>query len=187
MAIFSKKHFIFYALPILVVAVVIGVLIHLHDVHQAQHKSGKVPSISSKSQTSNISSQKNRNSGSSTPTTTTNNAKSGTTTQTPTPSGPIISPSGTFVSNHHPGENGTPTTEESVCNTTPYAQCDIQFTNNGIVKDLGFETTDANGSAFWQWDVNGSDIGPGEWQITAIAKLGNQTVETTDSLKLEVQ
>src|SRR6202011_3279223 len=40
----------------------------------------------------------------------------------------LVTPYGTFVSNHHPTLSGSPgPSEESVCNTTPGATCYIEF------------------------------------------------------------
>ena len=92
----------------------------------------------------------------------------------------------TLVSNHHPGQNGSPTSEQSVCNTTPGATCYIQFTMNDTTKQLSPEVADSNGTAIWNWDVNNSDLSSGSWKVQAIASLNGQAKTTTDPALLEV-
>ena len=101
----------------------------------------------------------------------------------------LIAPSGIFVSNHNPGKNGAPTTEQSVCNTTPGATCFIQFTQGNVVKLLAPQVTDSNGATYWSWDAGASSIGltPGSWNVSAIASLGGQTKTSDDGTLLEIQ
>ena len=98
---------------------------------------------------------------------------------------PLIAPWGNFVSNHHPG-NGAPTTETSVCNTTPGATCYIRFTNGSLNRSLDSKVADANGSIIWSWDVSSAGFSSGSWQITAIASLNGQTQSTTDAQELVI-
>ena len=101
----------------------------------------------------------------------------------------LISPSGTFVSNHHPNLSGTPapSTEQSVCNTTPGAYCYIEFTNGSQIKKLSSQMADSNGSVYWDWDVNSAGLSVGSWHITTVASLNGKTKSTSDSLDLVVQ
>lgn len=95
-------------------------------------------------------------------------------------------PWGSFVSNHHPG-NGSPTTETSVCNTTPGASCYIKFTNGAQARTLDAQVANANGSVIWNWDVSNAGFSNGNWQITAIASLSGQTKSVVDPQELVIQ
>jgi hypothetical protein len=102
----------------------------------------------------------------------------------------LIAPFGTFVSNHKPGQNGAPTSEQSICNTTPGASCFIQFTNGSVVKILAPQVAGSDGSTFWSWDSkDASSIGltPGSWKVSAVASLNGQTKTSDDSIPLEIQ
>lgn len=102
----------------------------------------------------------------------------------------LITPFGNFVSNHSPGQNGSPNNEFSVCNTTPGATCYIEFTHldTGETTQLPTQTTDARGSTSWYWDISkDAHLTSGEWQVKAVASLGNQTKSADDSLKLRIQ
>lgn len=99
----------------------------------------------------------------------------------------LTAPYGAFVSNHKPGQNGTGETEQSECITTPGATCSIKFTQNGTVRTLSAQTTDATGATFWTWDINNAGLTKGNWVVTATATIGSQSKTTTDQLKLEVQ
>ena len=102
----------------------------------------------------------------------------------------LIAPSGNFVSNHFPGENGSPTTESSVCNTSPGATCYIRFTNTGTGKttQLADQVADTRGSTSWNWDVSkDAHLTSGQWQITAVATLGSQSKTANDALKLTIK
>ena len=99
----------------------------------------------------------------------------------------LITPWGNFVSNHHPGEGGSPSSETSTCNTTPGATCYIRFTNGTKTRNLGSKIANANGAVIWNWDVNAAGFSSGSWQVTAIATLNGQTKSANDSLALLVQ
>ena len=101
----------------------------------------------------------------------------------------LVTPSGDFVSNHEPNLDGTPApnTLESVCVTTPGASCSVSFEQNGIIKTLPAQTTDAEGAAYWNWKLRDYGLTTGEWNITATATLGDQTKIGKDSLKLTVK
>lgn len=100
----------------------------------------------------------------------------------------LISPSGTFVSNHKPNLSSSPApnSEQSTCITTPQAKCTIQFTMNGSIKTLPSETTDSSGVASWNWTLQQVGLTSGSWSIEAIATLNNQTQTTQDQAPLEV-
>lgn len=120
-------------------------------------------------------------------------ASSDKTKDNPTPSpdstSSPLAPFGTFISNHKPNLGGSPapSQEQSVCNTTPGATCYIQFTKAGIIKTLGSQKTDNNGSTVWNWDINKAGFSAGSWEVTAFATLNGQTATTKDPLALEVQ
>lgn len=100
---------------------------------------------------------------------------------------PLLSPYGSFVSNHHIPLGSSPVIEQSTCNTNPGAACYIKFSKDGVVRNLATQTTDASGVTSWTWDVQQAGLTQGSWQITAIASLGSQTKTTNDSLNLEIQ
>jgi len=77
--------------------------------------------------------------------------------------------------------------EVSVCNTTPGAICLVKFTKSGVTKQLSAQTTDANGVASWQWDIESAGLTDGSWTITAVASLDGQTQSAQDGQNLEVQ
>jgi hypothetical protein len=113
----------------------------------------------------------------------------------PTPSahntaivGNLITPSGSFVSNHHASISGThgPNQEQSVCNTSPGAYCDIIFTNGDQSKSLGKKVADESGNSYWNWSIPSIGLTQGSWQISATASASQQTKSSTDSLNLEV-
>lgn len=176
------------ALGVVVIAAGIVTALHINSVHSAQKKSGTIPT--SKKSSSSTSNKK---------ATTQKGNQSAATDNNPGSSNPklpgsavstsavLAMPFGTFISNHRPGQNGSPTSEQSTCNTTPGATCDIQFTSGGVTKSLGAQITDSNGTAYWSWDINGGTLAPGTWQITAVAKLNGQTKTATDPTPLEVQ
>lgn len=113
--------------------------------------------------------------------------KSSASTPTPNSSTPLIVPYGTFVSNHKPGQNGSTSDEQSVCNTTPGATCSIKFTQDNIVKSLPTQTTDSNGATYWLWDIKQAGLTSGTWEITAVSNLNGQSKTAQDPLALEIQ
>jgi hypothetical protein len=121
------------------------------------------------------------------------NSKNGTsTTPTNTPSIPMSSlpvtkPSGSFVSNHKPGQNNSPLEEASVCNTTANINCQITFTKDGITKSLPSKTADSAGTAYWpSWTSQSIGLTTGNWTVTAVATNTQQTESTADTLALQV-
>jgi len=104
------------------------------------------------------------------------------------PSSTLFTPSGDFVSNHHPNLSGSPApnTISSVCNTTPGASCKITFTQGDLVKSLSSQTTDANGSTYWSWKLQDVGLTQGTWKIEAVASLNGQTSTASDAMDLVV-
>lgn len=100
----------------------------------------------------------------------------------------VAKPFGTFVSNHHPKLSGdnSQLTIQSVCSSTPGAKCLITFSKDGVVKSLPEQVVGSDGSTLWEWNIKGAGITEGIWSIKAIARIGDKTSETTDSLNLEV-
>lgn len=101
----------------------------------------------------------------------------------------LLTPSGTFVSNHHPNLSGSPAPNSmnSVCTTTPGASCKITFTKDGVTKSLTPQTTDSSGSTYWNWKLQDLGLSVGSWRVDAIATFGDKSTTATDSLNLEVQ
>jgi hypothetical protein len=99
----------------------------------------------------------------------------------------LSAPWGNFVSNHSPGQNGSPLAETSVCNTTPGATCYLKFTNGAKTRLLDKKVANVNGSIIWNWDVKAAGFESGDWRITAIATLNGKTKSTVDSLPLSVK
>jgi hypothetical protein len=101
----------------------------------------------------------------------------------------LIAPTGTFVSNHRPNLSGSPAPneEQSTCNTTPGATCQISFTYNGVTKSLPEQTADSGGATYWTWSLQEIGLTEGSWQIQATARLNGKTLTGSDALKLDVQ
>jgi cytoskeletal protein RodZ len=104
-----------------------------------------------------------------------------------TQSAALVAPYGTFVSNHTPGQNGSPTEETSTCGTTPGASCYIKFTNtsNGTTTVLPTQTVTSSGSTSWTWNCD--ILTTGSWQVVAVATLDGKTLTTQDPRTMEVQ
>lgn len=100
-----------------------------------------------------------------------------------------MTPSGNFVSNHHPNLSGSPapSLEQSVCNTTTGATCQITFTKDGITKSLDSTPTDRGGAAYWSWDIKSLGLSVGSWKVTATTTLNGQTATASDTQTLDVQ
>ena len=99
----------------------------------------------------------------------------------------LIAPYGTFISNHRPGQNGSNLMESSQCTTTPGAKCYIKFTKGNVIKTLEEKSASNDGSIFWEWNTADAGLTSGNWVVTAVATLGNQTKTTTDQVELEVK
>jgi len=99
---------------------------------------------------------------------------------------PLYAPYGAFVSNHTPGAGGSPTTEDSVCNTTPGAKCYIKFTKDGTTSQLPTQLVGSDGSTRWSsWEA--TTLSSGSWTITAVATLNGQTKTTQDQTPLIIK
>lgn len=100
----------------------------------------------------------------------------------------LITPSGSFVSNHHPNLSGSPAPnlESSVCTTTPGATCTISFIKDSVTKSLEARTADSNGAAYWDWKLQDIGLTAGTWKIQAISSLNGQTKSASDALDLTV-
>lgn len=102
---------------------------------------------------------------------------------TPTTITNLLTPSGTFISNH---TATMATTENSVCVTSPGATCTIVFTRGAVAKTLPAQTTDNEGAAYWNgWKI-GSYLSSGTWTVQAKATYNGQTKTANDALKLTV-
>jgi hypothetical protein len=102
----------------------------------------------------------------------------------------LVTPTGDFVSNHHPNLSGNPypNSMSSVCETSPGASCKIVFTNSetGATKELSTQTADAGGAAYWDWKLQDIGLTEGTWKINAVAVSGSQTQSARDPMDLEV-
>ena len=105
---------------------------------------------------------------------------------TPDTKAPLVAPYGVFVSNHFPGRNGSPSKEESLCNSTPGASCYMEFRNttSGETTRLASQTINSQGSTSWSWDAK--ILPNGKWQVTAVAVRGAEIKKTSDPILLEV-
>jgi hypothetical protein len=101
---------------------------------------------------------------------------------------PLYSPYGAFISNHHPNLSGhpAPSSESSVCNTTPGATCYIKFTNGSLTTKLPSRVADSKGSAYWSWDVKTAGLTAGNWTVTAVASLNGTVKSTQDPMQLTI-
>jgi len=92
-----------------------------------------------------------------------------------------------FVSNHSPGQNGSGTSEQSTCNTTPGATCYIEFINGSSTKQLDPKIAGSDGSVIWDWDIHSANLTSGSWTIKAVAQLNGQTKSVEDPIRLVIQ
>ncbi|HEV7454723.1 MAG TPA: hypothetical protein VGO07_05690 [Candidatus Saccharimonadales bacterium] len=105
----------------------------------------------------------------------------------PAASTPPKDPTGDFVSNYQPTLTAPRNLIESVCTTTPGAQCRISFTKDNTTKQLDPMTADKGGSAYWTWKLQDVGLTTGSWKITATATLNGKTVTANSPLRLEVK
>lgn len=176
----TKNKRLLILMLLIVAAAVVGIVFAIHG---SKKTPSTIPSTTPSPNTSGTNSS---------PSSATGNTKSqgstSTSNQTSTNAGPgPLAPWGTFISNHHPGQNGSPTIEQSTCNTTPGAVCYIKFTSGDIAKALSTETANSDGTVIWDWDVSQAGLTSGNWQVTAVATLNNQTKSTTDPMALVIQ
>jgi len=187
-----------FRLVLVLVVIILIVIGSIHIFHKTQPVSGKIPVISTGAKdnvaplTTKTTTQETSGSSSSTISSNTPAiTNQDTDTQKPsTSSTPPLTPFGDFVSNHHPSLSGSssPSTEQSVCNTTPDASCIITFTNdNSVVKSLPAQTANSSGSAYWAWNINTAGFTTGTWTISATAILNGQSISTSDPTLLTVE
>jgi cytoskeletal protein RodZ len=100
---------------------------------------------------------------------------------------PPQSPSGEFVSNHNPGANGSPDTEESVCNVQPGVACVISFTLGNVTKSLNSQVAGSSNSVSWSWSPSSIGLTSGSWKVIATASLNGYSSTTQDGELLNVQ
>jgi|SRR5665213_1237206 len=184
----SKRSYWLVALVVVIVVAALAFIL-LKDHHRLA--STKIPSTHSSTTNKSAGASSAKSSDKATPLSgnsdvSSKNAQSGS-SSSQTQSVTLLAPSGTFISNHHPGQNGTPTAEASICNTTPGATCYIQFTMGSTTKKLDSETANSNGTATWYWDVSDAGFTKGSWQVSAVASLSGQTQTSQDPNQLEVQ
>jgi len=100
----------------------------------------------------------------------------------------VVAPYGTFISSHVISL-GDPRAEnqESICITTPGANCKIEFKKGDVVKTLETKKVGSDGSVIWNWNLKDADLREGTWEIIASAWLNDDIKTTTDPLKLEVK
>lgn len=97
-------------------------------------------------------------------------------------------PTGEFISDNTPNLSGSPhpSSESSVCTTTPGVQCTIKFTDGSKVISLPSQTTNGDGGASWNWTLQQYGFTQGTWAITAVASNGSKTATASYSMKLDV-
>lgn len=99
----------------------------------------------------------------------------------------IKKPTGNFVSNHRPSiTNPQNSAISSSCETTPEAICTISFTKNDKTITLDPKKVDAEGNAYWHWNLKDYDFSAGAWKITAKATLNSKSLTSDDALEFNV-
>lgn len=98
-------------------------------------------------------------------------------------------PTGTFVSNHHPNLGGQPAPNiiSSTCTTTPGVACQIKFTSGSITKTLESQVTNSDGNTSWTWNLNDIGLTVGDWKVTAVATNGHKVTTADDSMLLSIK
>ncbi|HSX17907.1 MAG TPA: hypothetical protein VLE51_00945 [Candidatus Saccharimonadales bacterium] len=171
-------------LVVLAVLVVLAIVIAIGYAAKGNKKTNVIiPSTSSAAKTQEKGSDNQSSNSSTGNSDTTNTAPSKDSSSSQ--SSNLLTPSGNFVSNHTPGQKGSPLDENSVCNTTPGATCYIEFTKDGETKKLAARVADSNGTVLWDWTA--SDFSSGTWTVIAVASLNGQTKTSQDSQPLEIQ
>ncbi len=100
----------------------------------------------------------------------------------------LIYPTGSFVSNHNPVlNNPNLDSEQSTCNTTPGASCNIFFSNGSTSYSLGSKIVGSDGTANWSWTPQTVGLTAGSWKITATATLNNKSLSASDQLPINIQ
>lgn len=98
-------------------------------------------------------------------------------------------PTGVFVSNHHPNLSGqpAPNLESSTCSTTPGVSCQISFTNGDVTRSLEARVTNTDGNTSWTWKLSDIGLTVGDWKITAVATNGSKVTTAGDSMPLSIK
>lgn len=101
---------------------------------------------------------------------------------------PLISPTGTFISNHHPNLSGNPAPNKmaSTCLTSPGVYCSIAFSRDGVTKSLPEQITNSGGATSWSWRLQDIGLTEGSWQVKATVRSGTKTQTAFDAMNLEV-
>ena len=171
----KKKNNYKWLILVLLVIVLISLVYFL--VSRSSKNSSQNNTVTQTSQKSSIS---NNNQNSSSKSTITSSQTNSSTTTV------LIAPSGLFVSNHIQ-DNNSSSNIQSICLTTPGANCNISFTMGNTTISLGVKTADKNGYVSWQWNTKDQNISSGTWQIKATTTLNGQTKITVDQSNLMVQ
>jgi hypothetical protein len=173
----SKHSKLPYALGLIAVVVIVGVVYAYHTTHKKkpiatvdQYTKGQVSQPSSSSNASNQS------------------VNSPTSSKTGGASASLVAPTGNFVSDHHPNLSGSPAPNSmtSVCNTSPGASCQISFTDGSTTKSLPTQTTDAGGATYWYWKLQDIGLTTGSWKISATSSVSGNSLSSTDPMALVV-
>jgi cytoskeletal protein RodZ len=100
----------------------------------------------------------------------------------------LVTPYGSFVSNHHPNLSGSPAPNSltSTCSTSAGASCQITFTNDGLTKTLPAQVTNSSGYTYWSWTLQSIGLTTGSWKIHAISSYNGQAKTAEDSMDLVV-
>lgn len=101
---------------------------------------------------------------------------------------PLREPTGTFLSSHRLSQTGSgvPDRARSVCNTTAGATCTITFTRDGVTRQLPPRTTDALGTAEWDWSVSELGLQVGHWDVQVTASRESEKRSVEEAIGLEV-
>lgn len=180
--ILSSRKLLITAAVVLALAVSAAALYRHHQTTDAAAKADVAKKVTPRPITAKTSTPSSTTSKNSQPGNSTND-----TAAAPASNVQLIKPFGTLVSNHKPGQNGSPLEEGSVCNTTPGASCSITFTKDGVTKSLPAKTADGAGAAYWSsWTPQSVGLTSGSWMVSAVATLGQQSASTQDTLALEI-
>ena len=182
----NKRKTVFnLSVAIIIFLIFLCLIFFVHIFRTSTRVSGKIPVTPSSSSSSNPKTSTKKLSNGKNPannnTASNSNVKNSPGSQTSTQ---LIAPFGSFVSDHHPDLSGSPnpSSEESVCNTSPGAQCIITFSNNGIIKTLPIRTANNTGSVYWTWDVKTLGFTIGNWQIKVTSSLDGTSKSSYDTL-----
>lgn len=183
----QQKNKIILLVMVLVAAAVLGLILYskLHSTYKVIPTTSPSKTVSSKDEPS-VGSTQDKSQASSTPTPVISSKQDEIIS---TSGSNLKTPSGTFVSNHSPSisNKDVSSSEQSICNTTPGASCEIRLTKDNDTKVLASQLADNNGNVYWSWDVKSAGLSTGKWTITVEAKLGDTTLTATDQLSLDVK